>query len=170
MAFNRNDDVLNRYLYDLYKTDYSCLYHLPSDFKERLSFYKRSTFSFFGCYDYNLYFYSSNNSFDNGAYAELIKYNVKDNSFTLNSIFLPNSEVLSSFQEYVISYPNSSVFDGSNNFQSVFLTRVNVNNDIYDDLKNSSQPSEIIFSMLYCLIPVLLFLIGFKVLRKGLFK
>lgn len=107
--------------------------------------------------------------------------NSADNFITLNFIKLYNS---GDFENYfvhswgldsttrsnLVSYLNNFCtfvfYDG--NFHEYNNTSFNTNN--YDDLVHSQNPSEYIISMLYIFIPVLLFIIGLKVFKKGLFK
>jgi len=146
---------------------------LYSDFKGWLlqNAWYRDYDKFYICGTSQTYGYTTIINFSNFNFPSYhLVYYYKDGRFLLEDTIIDDNTYYDSIntlisQECVPLFKNNN-YDYSDSIFARFL----VSDSMYNDLKYSKQPSEIILPFLYCLIPLLLFIFGIKVLRKGLFK
>lgn len=146
---------------------------LYSDFKGWLiqNAWFKNYDSFYFCGTGATYGYSIIINFSNFNFpSNHLVYYYKDGRFLLEDVFIDDQTYYSSINT-MINHVCTPLFKNSNyDFADSISARVIPSDSKYNDLKYSKQPSEIILPFLYCLIPLLLFIFGIKVLRKGLFK
>ena len=169
-----NQDKLNKaygYLTSSYSTSYKL--YIPSTFNKWIRDNKRydNYNYFFVCRpsENKTMFVNTNNNISSAN--SFRSYYIIDNVFYYDDYDFYN--ISTDYQAEFRSILSNNCYNSMNsdftfNVVPTYFYNVGANN--YDDFVYSKEPSEIILSFVYCLIPLILFIFGIKVLRKGLFK